>query len=451
MTQGINKTVIAGLVVLGVFLVVIPAQAAIQDLEIRGQVANETKGGQDYLDLSGKSVSWHPRNFAGFFYEINDELGSERLTILDSASLIGTRTIFPDKLLYSTSGDNRMLNVVKYPFNGNYYAAVRAGLLGFQAGSMSSENGKYKAVGWQGEKYIAVKNKTNKLSKPIIELGPYDKKILSVGENWDMGAGWQLTIQSIDAKSSPRQVWLVLSKDGMKVDDKVLYQGKIYTYVMKSLAGETDVPVFVTYIGQVFAGATSDMVQLSYTWAIDANVMEVKAGDGFGVFTAAKADGSIIELRNSKSPITLGKDSIIGLVGNIKFRVANTDVLRFYPIINVKLPGARGWTANETAGPKGNLDLSSGTVSWQSQNFAGLFYDPVDGFGNENLEIIDSASLIVTRTISPDKLKYSTRGDNKMMTVVRYPFNGNCDAAQRAGLLEFQAGSMSSEACKYRI
>ncbi|NJD78340.1 MAG: hypothetical protein FIB08_14815, partial [Candidatus Methanoperedens sp.] len=457
MIQRMKKAMIAGLVVLGVFLAAVPAQAAIQatDLEIRGQAANETAGVQDYLDISSGTVSWYPRNFAGFFYELNDEPGSEGLTILDSASLIGTRTISLDKLVYSTSGDNRILNVVKYPFNGNYTAAAQAGLSGFQAGGMSSEDGKYKAAGWQGEKFIAIKNKTNKLSKPVIEhnASRYDRKALTTGETWDIGAGWQLTAQAIDAKASPRIVWFVLSKDGIKKDEKILSPGQIYTYVEKNLAGEVDVPVLVTYIDSIFAGATSDMVLLKYTWAIDTNVMEVRTGDNFGILTTTKADESVIELRNSRFPLTLARDSIVNLVGNLKFRVANIDTLRFYPIIQVPegIHEVRGRTANETEGPKGNLDLSSGIVSWQPQNFAGLFYDLNDGFGNENLTIFDSASLIETRTILQDKLKYSTSSDNKMMNVVRYPFNGNYTAAQEAGLREFQAGSMSSEDGKYRI
>jgi hypothetical protein len=148
MVQRIMKMMMVGLVVLGFFFAAVTAQAVIQ--EGHGQTANETDGAQDYLDLSDGTVSWNRSNFDGFFYDINDELGSERLTILDSASLIGNRTISVDKLVYSTSGDNKMLYVVKYPFNGNYAAAAQAGLGGFQAGSMSSEDGKYKVVGWAG-------------------------------------------------------------------------------------------------------------------------------------------------------------------------------------------------------------------------------------------------------------------------------------------------------------
>jgi S-layer protein (TIGR01567 family) len=444
MIQRIMKMMIAGLVVLGLFLAAVPAQAAIQ--EGRGQTANETDGAQDYLVLSSGTVSWNRSNFDGFFYDINNELGSERLTILDSASLIENRTIAVDKLVYSTSGDNKMLNVVKYGFNGNYNAAQLAGLAGFQAGNMSSEYGKYKIVGWQMMRYVAVNNKTNKLSNLVFEQGRNDSKTLTTGETWTLGQGWELIVDAIDARSTPRQVWFTLRKDGIVIDEQLRNDGMIYTGVRSNLAGESNVPLFVTYVDAIYSGPTSDMVRLKYTWLIDTNVIEVKKGDEYAIFNTTKADESIIEMRNSRFPVTLTRNGTIDLISNLNFKVADTEPLRFYPA-----GGTSGRIANETTGQKGNLNLSSGIVSWQPQNFGGLFYDLNDEFGNEKLTIIDSASLIGTRTILQDKLKYSTRSDNKMMNIVRYPFNGNYSAAEQAGLGEFQAGSMSSENGKYRI
>lgn len=442
----INKIIVAGLVILGLFLAAVPSHAA---LEIRGQAANETKGIQDNLNLSSGTVSWYQRSFTGYFYELDDELGSENLTILNSASLINNRTIASDKLIYSTSGDNKMLNAVKYPFDGNYTAAEQAGLIGFQAGSMSSEDGKYKVVGWKAEKWVAIKNHTNKLSKLVLEQRYNNNKTLSVGKTWNLGAGYELTVNAIDARAAPRQAWFSLKKDGALIDEIIMTEGQIYTYVKNNLLGETNVPVFVTYADEIFSGPTSDNVRLKYTWLIDTgSAIEVKTGDSLDIFTVTKADESIIRLRNSGIPVMLVKGSIVKLIGNLNFKVSNTDTLRFYPFVD---GGGRvhGTTANETTGQKGNLDLSSGIVSWQSQNFPGFFYELEDEPGSEELTIIDSASLIGTRTISPEKLVYSTSGDNRMLNVVRYPFNGNYTAAEQAGLGGFQAGSMSSQGGKY--
>ncbi|MCZ7384199.1 MAG: putative baseplate assembly protein [Candidatus Methanoperedens sp.] len=126
------------------------------------------------------------------------------------------------------------------------------------------------------EPYVAINGKSNKIAKIIIEQGisSSEKKSLAVGESWDIGSGWKLTANTVDAKSSPRQVWLTLSKDGVTKEDKILSPGQVFTYVEKSIAGESDVPLFVTYIDSVFAGATSDTVQLRYTWAADTIVIE---------------------------------------------------------------------------------------------------------------------------------------------------------------------------------
>ncbi len=437
MMQRIGNILITGLLALTFLLV--PVSALIE--ETRGQAANETAISQDYLDLSSGTVSWHPLNFPGFFYELNDELGNENLAILDSATLIGNRTIPHDKLLYSTSGDNRMLDVVKYPFNGNYTAAAQAGLIGFQAGGMSSEDGKYKAVQWQGMKWIASNNNTSVLSKLAFEQQRYDNKTLTTGETWSLGAGYELTINAIDARSKPRQVWFTLKKDGAVIDEGIVQEGRIYVIFSNNF------PFFVTYADAIYSGSTSDQVRFKHTWLLDMSTLNViTIGDKYGIFTTIRADESTIEMRNWGN-VSLASDSVVTLMGNLKFKVANSDTLRFYPYSYGEI---RGWTANETAGQKGNLNLSSGTVSWQPQNFAGLFYELDDETGSEELTIMESTLLIDKRVIPQDKLKYSTSGDNRMLDVVKYPFNGNYTAAAQAGLIEFQAGGMSSENGKYK-
>jgi len=63
----------------------------------------------------------------------------------------------------------------------------------------------------------------------------------------------------------------VLTFAGVKLDDRIVAEGDVYTYVEKSIAGESDVPLFVTYIDAVFSGATTDVVQLRYTWVVSRN------------------------------------------------------------------------------------------------------------------------------------------------------------------------------------
>ena len=82
-----------------------------------------------------------------------------------------------------------------------------------------------------------------------------DKVDLDVGYKWNIGGGYVLMVQAIDAKATPRQVWLSLFKDGKQVDDKVLAEGEIYNYQN------------MTTVNRIYAGGTTDRVILTNTMA----------------------------------------------------------------------------------------------------------------------------------------------------------------------------------------
>ncbi len=102
-------------------------------------------------------------------------------------------------------------------------------------------------------------------------------------------------------------------------------------------AGETDVPLFVTYVDSVFAGATTDMVQLRYTWAVDTAVTDVKSDDKYGVFKVISQTPLI--LNNTENTVTLTQDSTVDLMGNLKFRVADSTTTRYYPKVDYEILG----------------------------------------------------------------------------------------------------------------
>ncbi len=312
--------------------------------EVRGTIWDDTSA-------TTTANSWNPINFAGFFYDLKDNLGTENLSILQT-NLAGSgnslgwseyRTIDKSNLIYSTTAQSRALQVAEaLGLVGNNAALSSLGLEQAMPGK-AFDGGLYDIAGWQGEKYVAVNGKIDKLSKLVIEQGPAasDKKTLLVGETWNIGDGWALTVKSIDAKATPRQVWFTLSKDGVVKDEKVStagsYAAPIYTFVEKSLGGEADVPVFVTYVDSVFTGATSDMVQLRYTWAISESVTQISSGTTYGVFRDAMVTGKNLTLRNYDTSVTLTRDSIIPLMDNVNFKVADSDALRFYPFVTYEV------------------------------------------------------------------------------------------------------------------
>ncbi|MDO9096628.1 MAG: S-layer protein domain-containing protein [Candidatus Methanoperedens sp.] len=85
------------------------------------------------------------------------------------------------------------------------------------------------------------------------------EKTLAMGETWDIGGGWTLAANSIDAKASPKQVWITLFRNGIKLDDEIIGEGERYSYLN----------IFSTKIASVYAGSTSDTVSLTNTLVVD--------------------------------------------------------------------------------------------------------------------------------------------------------------------------------------
>ncbi|MCZ7357641.1 MAG: S-layer protein domain-containing protein [Candidatus Methanoperedens sp.] len=388
--------------------IALPANAAIQatSVEIRGAVVSVPGSLTDATPRF-----WDANNFAGFWYDLKDNLMTENLSVLSVGP--STRSISgiagSEQLIYTTTKTFKTLKVIE---NGKINA-TDSDMLKINA----SGTGKYPILGWQAQPYIPVKSNAKKLAKLIIEQGnaTNEKKSLTVGETWDIGDGWTLSAQSIDAKASPRQAWLVLSKDGVKKDDKVIGQGGVYTYIEKSFAGETDVPLFVTYVDSVFAGATSDMVQLRYTWAIGTSVIEVKSADVFGNMEVTQAGADTLILKNKDKSVDLTQDGTVDIMGDMKFRVADSATdLRYYPMVVRTTPGTYEVRGSVISVPNSLSDTTQ--RFWDASNFAGFWYDLKNNLMTENLSVVSVSNRNIDG--ANENLTYTTTKTFKTLKVI---------------------------------
>ncbi len=166
--------------------------------------------------------------------------------------------------------------------------------------------GQYHTIRFIGQNYVTLNDKINKLSKLVINSGTITT--LSAGETWDIGDGWVLTINNID--SSIKQVSITLSKDGIVQEpNKVLGEKTLFTHKNTSIAGETDVPMFRTYISEIRDGA----VDLNNTWALSSTITEITPMDIYGVFSGATFTATNITMVNNV-PIELIK-GLVPLMG----------------------------------------------------------------------------------------------------------------------------------------
>ncbi|NMG82579.1 MAG: hypothetical protein GIS02_00005 [Methanosarcinales archaeon] len=78
------------------------------------------------------------------------------------------------------------------------------------------------------------------------------------GETWSLYEGYAITPRDIDARTSPRKAWFRFTKNNITVDEKVIKDEENYTYYKDGQL------IFTAYLDSIFAGATSNIVQLKY-------------------------------------------------------------------------------------------------------------------------------------------------------------------------------------------
>lgn len=260
-------------------------------VKVRGQVATG-------------AATWTAFNFAGFYYNINDNLQTESLAV---KSLNG-RVIPENNLVYNTTIRN-----VHYQFK-NF-------------------NGTYPVLGLFGEEYIPIKpNDASKLARLV--LGSDDKYNLETGEYLDLGQGYSLQVKQVDVDGE--KVWLEFDKDGQYVDDAIVSTDSgndIWTCELDNILGEYDIPVFKVHVNQVFQSAVDGIAQIEGLWLIDyANASEIRSDDEFGKLNNVSVNGPTLNISND-DPITLTRGLDIEIGQGIYFRVADSDTLRYYPYI----------------------------------------------------------------------------------------------------------------------
>ncbi len=335
----ITTTAIAGILLL--LLAVLPASAAIQatSVEIRGTLYNDSAG--------ERTTSWNASNFAGFWYDFNDGMNNENLTIyLDS---VHDRDIGKDDLVYRS-----------VPVSVNFE---------------HNDWGMYDLIGFMAEKYIAAYNNTNPevssnkdlLSKGYLSevlIDEDDKHTITIGSTLPLKEGYAL--KAIDISVGDTLVRFVLLKDGEEVtgSDEIVDKGENYVYE-KKIGNVSDVPIIIVYVETVFHGRETDEAFIRGVFQISENPIEIKTGDDYGIMEVTSRNGSIV-MKNNDS-FELGSYETINVTDEIKFKVADNGVLRFYPMVTRTEPGTyevRGAIYNDTA--------SERTTYWDVNNFAGF-------------------------------------------------------------------------------
>ena len=333
------------------------ANAAVAS-EIRGPVYN----GSDINDIiakQGGSITIDASQFAAFYYDINDNVTTETLSIKDVAGTKGN-VIGEGGLVYTTT-----IKQVSYDYDK-------------PAAGWSN----YSLIGFFADKYIPLKpTKADKLAKLVLDSN--DKYTVRTGEKLDLGQGYAIEAKQVDVDG--KKVWLAFSKDGEFVDDEIIEVGtgdsasNTWNVELDDIQGEDDVVVLKLHVNQVFQGAVDSIAQIEGVWLIDyANAMTIESDDEFGELNKVSINGPTLNITNEDT-FTLTRDSTNEVAEGMAFKVADTssNVLRFYPMKEITEPGTyqiRG-------------QVASGNFVWNAANFAGFYYDIKDDVSTESLSV----------------------------------------------------------------
>jgi S-layer protein (TIGR01567 family) len=342
--------------------------SAVSTIEIRGPVYNGSNI-TDILNQNGGNVTMDANKFAAFYYDLNNNVTTESLSIKNVAGTSG-RTIGENGLVYTTT-----IGQTDYKY-GDW--------------------GNYSVLGFFADKYIPLKsNDASKLAKLVLDSD--DKYTLKTGDKLDLGDGYTLEAKQVDVDG--KKVWLEFDKDGQYVDDQIVSTDSgdsTWTCKVDNVQGEDNVPVLKVHVNQVFQGAVDSIAQVDGLWLIDyANAIKIDTSDEFGKLNNVAINGPTITI-NNKDTFTLTRDSDQEIGQGLYFRVADSDALRFYAF--------KQQTASGTYDIRGTVVSGEQSYNWTSNNFAGFFYDLNKNVGTETL----SVSGVSGRTIPKYGLNYST-------------------------------------------
>ncbi len=339
-------------------------------------------GNRIWQEGMDQKYTWNAYSFTGFYYNLNDNVGTEEITIQNI-----NRNIAEGDITYSTSS-----------------MEVSFGYSGF---------GEYQVIGFMGDKYFAGYTANSKPPNPTTNLVPVSalgsgqlhrvlidddtKRILSVGGTLTLEEGYVLKAKDISV--TDRIMLISLLKDGNEVDTATLEAGQTYVYAPSKVGVVTDLPIIIVKFDSVFSGKEVQAAILKGLFQISEEYTPVNSGDRYGEMEVRNVDASGMEMTNRNS-ISLSRGNTIDLIGNLKIVVADSDVLRFalsvektgtFEVRGTVYPIVQEWTPF-------NFGLNVGGTN------IGFYYDMDHDVGKEKLTI----EQIDGNSIPQRKLKYST-------------------------------------------
>ena len=296
---------------------------AVDTVEIRGHVATD-------------SDSWNAEDFAGFYYDIDDNIATETMTF----TVTDRKLLEPDGVVYETKA---MEDDFDFDEWGNFL------VIGFMADKYFA--GYVDAEGTDDVLFEESDDENVLADEQLLKIlvDNDDEMTVTSGTPLKMEEGYELGIKSIDIDGN--KVYLELSKDGAVVDSKVISPSadnadmKDKTYYYKKDVGDSkDVVIVAAHFKNAFRGADQDLATVDGLWQLSDTATDVSENTEYDKMTIQTVTDNSIMMNNEDNDITLSNDKDISLMEGVRIKTADPssdegDVLRWYIYKEVTIEG----------------------------------------------------------------------------------------------------------------
>ena len=195
------------------------------------------------------------------------------------------------------------------------------------------------------DKYFAGYNNNTKFTDEVsainegqlrkILIDTDDSQTIASGSVLSLEDGYELRIKQVDLNGN--KVYLSLARDGEEVDSKVVTPSsdpgdRASNYMYKvDIGSEKDVPIITAHVESVFRSTESDLATVDGIFQISDIPESVEEGEIHGRMKVETLGDDGITMQNDGS-ISLGRNKVIEIMENLKFRIADSDDRLMAPI-----------------------------------------------------------------------------------------------------------------------
>ena len=283
-------------------------------------------------------LEWDPANFAGFYYDVDENLGTERLAL----TITGDALEEPDGVVYMTSGQMK-------PFENEVWGSRwTIGFLGEEYFASYEEGTTFDAYLYHDSADPNLMA-AEMLSRVLIDDD--EERTVTSSTPLKLAEGYELMIKSVDPAG---KVSLELQKEGRSVDAEMVepskmgatVQDKTYTYNMEMGDAEEIVTIAV-HFKNAYVSGDQKMAIVDGVWQISDEPIEIKSGRKIDKMTiqTVDSDAKTIVMNNEDNKINLYRNSNSLLMENIRIKTADQgeisaeEPLRFYVYKEATLEG----------------------------------------------------------------------------------------------------------------